>query len=200
MRSHHQRTIVASKMLQGLTAMAVAPLLLSSSLTFAFTRQCIPRRVRIHSFSALSGKTILDDAPPPSDNTNGNTQDRNDTRQDWQYILHLAEDAATRAGSIMKATTGRLSSTQTKSNVRDLVTESDIASQQVIFSTINAVRPNDVFLGEENVNSGSEASINALRQALKSNGGDDDRLLWIVDPIDGTTVSKEKSASTVLNE
>jgi myo-inositol-1(or 4)-monophosphatase len=115
----------------------------------------------------------------------------------------LAEDAATRAGIIMKATTGRISSTQTKSNVRDLVTESDVASQQIIFSTINAVRPNDVFLGEEAVDPGSEASIEALRQALISNDDDDDddddRLLWIVDPIDGTTVSINDCLS-ILNE
>ena len=95
----------------------------------------------------------------------------------------------------MKATTGRISSSQTKSNVRDLVTESDIACQQVIFSTINAVRPNDAFLGEEAVNSGSEASIQALQQALQSDSGDDnDRLLWIVDPIDGTTVSRKSTS------
>lgn len=175
--------------------MAVAAsLLLSYSFTSAFTRQCIPRRVKLQSFSALSsssGRTILDDAPP-SDSTEN-------SKHDWQYILHLAEDAATRAGSIMKATTGRISSTQTKSNVRDLVTESDVASQQIIFSTINAVRPNDVFLGEEAVDPGSEASIEALRQALITNDDDDDRLLWIVDPIDGTTVSINDCLS-ILNE
>jgi myo-inositol-1(or 4)-monophosphatase len=102
----------------------------------------------------------------------------------------------------MRATTGRISSTQTKSNVRDLVTESDVASQQIIFSTINAVRPNDVFLGEEAVDPGSEASIEALRQALITNDGDDDdddRLLWIVDPIDGTTVSINDRLA-ILNE
>jgi DNA-binding transcriptional regulator YdaS (Cro superfamily) len=182
-------------------AMAVAAsLLLSYSLlTSGFTRQCIPRRVKFQSFSALStslGRTILDDAPHPSD---GGTEN---SKHDWQYILHLAEDAATRAGSIMRATTGRISSTQTKSNVRDLVTESDVASQQIIFSTINAVRPNDVFLGEEAVDPGSEASIEALRQALITNDGDDDdddRLLWIVDPIDGTTVSINDRLA-ILNE
>jgi DNA-binding transcriptional regulator YdaS (Cro superfamily) len=188
-------------------AMAVAAsLLLSYSLlTSGFTRQCIrvPRRIKLQSFSsALSssssslGRTILDDAPHPSD---GGTEN---SKHDWQYILHLAEDAATRAGSIMRATTGRISSTQTKSNVRDLVTESDVASQQIIFSTINAVRPNDVFLGEEAVDPGSEASIEALRQALITNDGDDDdddRLLWIVDPIDGTTVSINDRLA-ILNE
>jgi myo-inositol-1(or 4)-monophosphatase len=170
-------------------AVAASLLLSYSLLTSGFTRQCIrvPRRVKLQSFSsALSssslGRTILDDAPHPSD---GGTEN---SKHDWQYILHLAEDAATRAGSIMRATTGRISSTQTKSNVRDLVTESDVASQQIIFSTINAVRPNDVFLGEEAVDPGSEASIEALRQALITNDDDDDdRLLWIVDPIDGTT-------------
>lgn len=170
--------------------MAIASLLLSSVTPFTIKGPCfiVSRRLS----TSASARTILD-APTPSNTSN-------DDGRDWQYVLHLAEDAARRAGEIMKSTTGRIASLDQKSNVRDLVTESDIACQQVIFSTINAVRPNDVFLGEESVNSGSEASINALRQALKSNGGDNDRLLWIVDPIDGTTVSKEKSASNVLND
>jgi myo-inositol-1(or 4)-monophosphatase len=105
--------------------------------------------------------------------------------RDWQFVLHIAEDAARRAGEIMRQTTGRISVKNEKANVRDIVTDSDIACQQVIRQTIDAVFPCALFLGEEDVGSGSQASIHALQEALASN--QQEQLLWIVDPIDGTT-------------
>ena len=108
---------------------------------------------------------------------------------DWQFVLHIAEDAARRAGEIMRQTTGRISVKSEKSNVRDIVTDSDIACQQVIRQTIDAVFPSALFLGEEDVGSGSQASIHALQEALaaSNNSTQEEQLLWIVDPIDGTT-------------
>ena len=86
----------------------------------------------------------------------------------------------------MRQTTGRISVKNEKANVRDIVTDSDIACQQVIRQTIDAVFPLALFLGEEDVGSGSQASIYALQEALASNQ-EEQQLLWIVDPIDGTT-------------
>ena len=132
--------------------------------------------------SCLAFRTTLDHV---SDSDN-NKDDR-----DWQYVLHLAEDAARQAGGIMMQTTGRIAVSKQKANVRDIVTDADVACQQVIRQTIDAVFPNDVFLGEEDVGSGSQASTEALYEALMQSSGDEDAsqqpLLWIVDPIDGTT-------------
>lgn len=89
----------------------------------------------------------------------------------------------------MRQTTGRISVKNEKANLRDIVTDSDIACQQVIRQTIDAVFPSALFLGEEDVGSGSQASIHALQEALAaaSNSNQEEQLLWIVDPIDGTT-------------
>jgi myo-inositol-1(or 4)-monophosphatase len=82
-----------------------------------------------------------------------------------------------------------------KANPRDIVTEADIQCQQVIQSILSNAFPNDSFLGEESVGTGSDASIAALSGALgqSSNSDDaaslssDDELVFVVDPIDGTT-------------
>jgi myo-inositol-1(or 4)-monophosphatase len=85
----------------------------------------------------------------------------------------------------MKRTTGRIAVKKEKANVRDLVTDSDIACQQVIRQTIDAVFPSSLVLGEEDVGYGSQASIQALEDVLSNR--EEGQLLWIVDPIDGTT-------------
>lgn len=92
-------------------------------------------------------------------------------------------------------------------NPRDIVTELDFTCQKIIQQTISDYFPSDSFLGEEDENindstdsaidqksgssSSSEASISALSKALSQyngdNNGNSDQLLWIVDPIDGTT-------------
>lgn len=119
-----------------------------------------------------------------------NKEEEENDGGDWQFVLHIAEDAARRAGEIMRQTTGRISVKNEKANLRDIVTDSDIACQQVIRQTIDAVFPSALFLGEEDVGSGSQASIHALQEALAtaaSNSNQEEQLLWIVDPIDGTT-------------
>ena len=87
-------------------------------------------------------------------------------------------------------------------NPRDIVTELDFKCQQTIQQTISEYFPSDSFLGEEEdiindtnnkngVTTTSEASISALWNALSQNIIDNfdntEQLLWIVDPIDGTT-------------
>jgi hypothetical protein len=155
-----------------------------STLAAAFTRlppAAFSTKGR-HAISCrlVSKRTILD--PPISNDTSHDTHD-------WQYVLHLAEDSAQRAGEIMRATTGKIAVSKEKANTRDIVTDADVACQQVIRQTIDAVFPNHVFLGEEQVASGSQASIQALETALQDSRSSNvqERLLWIVDPIDGTT-------------
>lgn len=116
-------------------------------------------------------------------------------------ILEVAEKAARRAGQIMLTTSGKISDIKTKSNAADLVTESDIQCQSLIKEIILKHFPNDSFLGEEDVDAGSVASVNALEGMLsiqmkekgsndsKDNGDmgevliEEERMLWIVDPI-----------------
>ena len=156
-----------------------ASLLWSSTIVMchAFSRN---RPLGRRSLGSLYTRTTLD----PCEQQDDETLDSNDSNIDWQYVLHIAEDAARQAGEIMRQTTGRIAVQKTKSNVRDIVTDSDVACQQVIRQTVEAVFPDHAFLGEEDVASGSDASMRALKNALDDKEG---RLLWIVDPIDGTT-------------
>ena len=106
--------------------------------------------------------------------------------RDLNHVLQVAEFAARRAGEVMLATSGKISSVETKSNSADLVTQSDIQCQSVIKSVIDQYFPNDDFLGEEDVGAGSEASVSALEGVLERSGENnpkDERLLWVVDPI-----------------
>lgn len=94
-------------------------------------------------------------------------------------------------------------SQSTKANLRDLVTESDVRCQQVIKEIILKEFPNDLFLGEEDVDlsgdGGSSGASSAALEAVLTRGGrsssrnssseeeEEERLAFIVDPIDGTT-------------
>jgi Archaeal fructose-1,6-bisphosphatase and related enzymes of inositol monophosphatase family len=132
------------------------------------------------------------------------------TTRDMQHVLATAERAAYQAGEIMKATFGKISISRTKVNDRDLVTESDVECQRMIKDIIRSEFPQDEFLGEEDVGVGSLASSEALKNAMEnifykkkeneavemreSDGeekqkmnSEENKLLWIVDPIDGTT-------------
>ena len=106
--------------------------------------------------------------------------------RDLEDILRIAEKAALEAGEIMKQTSGRISISKTKANAADLVTESDIQCQKVIKDIVKEAYPNDIFLGEEDVETGTVESSNSLENALKAMK-ETDELLWVVDPIDGTT-------------
>jgi len=108
------------------------------------------------------------------------------TSRDMQKVMRTAEEAALKAGEIMRATSGNIAVSKTKMNAADLVTESDLECQRIIKEMIQTAFPNDDFLGEEDVDAGSVASSEALTNAIV-NDSDDESLLWIVDPIDGTT-------------
>lgn len=106
--------------------------------------------------------------------------------RDLQQVIEVAENAAKTAGEVMLKTSGKIDVSKTKMNTQDLVTQSDIKCQRLIKDTILSEFPTDIFLGEEDVEAGSKASVFALNSALCSDLGQD-QLLWIVDPIDGTT-------------
>ena len=75
--------------------------------------------------------------------------DHYETKRDLQNILQTAEKAAYEAGRIMIQTSGKIAVKDTKTNLADLVTESDYECQRVIKEVITRVYPNDYFLGEE---------------------------------------------------
>mmetsp|Transcript_37217 Transcript_37217/g.63317 ORF Transcript_37217/g.63317 Transcript_37217/m.63317 type:complete len:429 (-) Transcript_37217:26-1312(-) len=117
----------------------------------------------------------------------------NSSGRDLQHVLRTIEKAAYFAGQIALSTAGKIAVKSTKANARDLVTESDMECQSLIKAMILKEFPDDVFLGEEDIDlsgqDSSSASSEALKEALgiTEKAGVDDRLLFVVDPIDGTT-------------
>lgn len=83
----------------------------------------------------------------------------------------------------MLETSGKIAVKNEKANAKDLVTESDIQCQKLIEEILHQEFPDAHFLGEEDVDAGSDASQDALGEVLQKGNG----LLFIVDPIDGTT-------------
>ena len=65
----------------------------------------------------------------------------------------------------------------TKSSETDLATEADRATERVVRDALLDARPGDGFLGEESVSEWTD----------DPRGDADDRVVWVVDPIDGTT-------------
>lgn len=114
--------------------------------------------------------------------------------------LKVAEEAAKRAGEIILEFSGA-EVQQEKSNFRDLVTEYDKKCEEVIVDMIQEAFPHHVILGEESVASGAAAAKTALSEKLaelarptspsaeRGSGRQEEEepMLWIIDPIDGTT-------------
>ena len=84
--------------------------------------------------------------------------------------LKTAAEAATGAGRLIREAFGQALSVQTKSNARDLVTEADTGSQETIISILKRDFPDVPVLAEEGEPTSPDAD-----------------LLWLVDPLDGTT-------------
>lgn len=94
----------------------------------------------------------------------------------------VAINIAAKAGEWIKSKQGHISSLKTKSSVRDLVTEADKGSENMIRKLLQTYFPTHAFLGEESVDTVSEAGgSNVLKSMSEA------EYLWIVDPIDGTT-------------
>ncbi len=98
------------------------------------------------------------------------------TQDDWpddhavaEELLALGIDAARRAGDVLKEWAGKF--TAREKSPANLVTEADLAAQNVIHSLIKARFPEHNFLGEEGLN-----EINS-----------DSPWRWVIDPLDGTS-------------
>ena len=76
---------------------------------------------------------------------------------------------ARQAGQLTVEMQASLSAVRTKANAYDLVTEADVASENLLREKLTALDPSIGFWGEE------------------SNQPPDTELYWLVDPIDGTT-------------
>ncbi len=87
-----------------------------------------------------------------------------------EKLSQTAEKAARAAGTVMREYLDKPNQV-TKKGFRDLVTDADIAAQKTITNTIQEAYPTHGFLTEEE------------DTALPSGGP----ILWIIDPIDGTT-------------
>lgn len=94
-----------------------------------------------------------------------------DSSHAFRTELDVATDAARAAGVLLRGHQREFLNVQRKGIV-DLVTDADIASEQLIAERISAAFPEDTLLAEE----GTRAASN------QTNGR-----RWIVDPLDGTT-------------
>jgi myo-inositol-1(or 4)-monophosphatase len=87
-------------------------------------------------------------------------------------FLELCVTAVRRGGSVLLEKLGQVSARE--KGPADLVTEADMASQELIRRTLLEAFPDHAFLGEED----DEASVEAAGQG---------EYRWIADPLDGTT-------------
>lgn len=84
-------------------------------------------------------------------------------------LLNVASDAARRAGAILTEWRGRF--TVSEKSRANLVTEADVASQDLIHKLIHARFPDHNFLGEEGLSETNSSSP----------------WRWVIDPLDGTS-------------
>ncbi len=87
-----------------------------------------------------------------------------------EYLREIAIKLAREAGELVFARReGQIEVAGTKSSDVDVVTKVDKESEQLLFSRLEELRPDDGFLGEEGREKNSKSG-----------------LTWVVDPIDGT--------------
>lgn len=90
---------------------------------------------------------------------------------DLSYLTFIAIQAALQAGDILRKGFGTTYEITAKPGKQNIVTEYDHASEEAIISLISHHFPKHSFLAEESGFSGTG----------------EDSILWIVDPLDGTT-------------
>lgn len=86
-------------------------------------------------------------------------------------IIRVAAVAATRAGSILLERYGKPHDIQHKGTI-DIVTEADLASEELILDLLHKNLPGITVMAEESFSSGVDIP---------------DEAVWIIDPLDGTT-------------
>jgi myo-inositol-1(or 4)-monophosphatase len=92
-----------------------------------------------------------------------------DQQPDPQALADLARSLAEEAAELLMSGRGRVTVVRTKSSPTDVVTEMDQAAEQLIRGRLQAARPGDSILGEEEGETGQGGPVR-----------------WIVDPLDGT--------------
>ena len=90
--------------------------------------------------------------------------------EDLCSLASIARQAAEKGGAELMRHYGRLNSVQSKGRIGDLVTNADLAAEQVVLEELARTTPHIAVLAEE---SGAEGEQNGLR--------------WCIDPLDGTT-------------
>jgi len=105
---------------------------------------------------------------------------RRDAVTDPEELLRIAMGAAREAGRLLASWRGheRPEVIDTKSSPTDVVTEMDRRSEALITDWVRAVRPGDTVLGEEGGQTQGGHDVHAA--------GDQARVRWVVDPLDGT--------------
>ncbi|NIL98472.1 MAG: inositol monophosphatase [Planctomycetales bacterium] len=94
-------------------------------------------------------------------------------------LVNVCESLARLGGEVLRRWEGRFRVRQ--KGPADLVTEADCESQEAIRARLAQLYPDDLFVGEEDA--GQPAwEDEAFWSAMAS-----DRVVWIVDPLDGTT-------------
>jgi len=99
-------------------------------------------------------------------------QDVGEVMSDYKQV---AERAARAGGDVLREWFGRIEASE--KSPKDLVTQADLASQQVIQEIVMDAFPDHLFLGEEDAGVDSEAPQADLNS---------DSWCWVVDPLDGT--------------
>jgi myo-inositol-1(or 4)-monophosphatase len=95
----------------------------------------------------------------------------------WEMELAFATDLARKAGEIIQAGYGRIEQIDRKSR-RDVVTDVDFRSEELVISEIRRRFPGDAILAEE---SGSHAG-----RAVAGRADVQAERTWVIDPLDGT--------------
>ena len=93
-------------------------------------------------------------------------------------LARIAEEAARAGGAVLAAHAGHVTGIRTKSGSPDMVTAADIASGVAVVRTIAARMPDARFAVEER---------EVYDLVGVAEGGLDDPLVWVIDPLDGTT-------------
>lgn len=101
-----------------------------------------------------------------------------------QQYLETAVRLAKDAGAMMISTSGKNTQIDEKANFRDLVTETDKAIEEYVFSSLKKIYPNCACIGEETYQGSVEW---------------DDRPTFVVDPID-VSVLNGKSVDDLLTK
>jgi len=94
--------------------------------------------------------------------------------------VEVGEAAAREAGRMLREKCGHV--LVREKAPKDLVTEADMASQELIFEAIHRAFPTHQLLGEEDLETDSSGNDERVGRAPNEGG----EFCWIVDPLDGT--------------